>query len=70
MFAPVGTRAPLIALLNREIVRVLNRAEVRDALFKDGTEVVASAPRELAETVKAEMARMDKVIKAAGIRTE
>src|SRR5688572_22475731 len=30
MFAPVGTRAPLIALLNRETVRVLNRAEVKD----------------------------------------
>ena len=70
MFAPVGTPAPLIALLNREIVRVLNRAEVKDVLFKDGTEVVGSSPRELAATIKAEVASMEKVIKAAGIRTE
>jgi tripartite-type tricarboxylate transporter receptor subunit TctC len=39
-------------------------------LLKDGTEIVGSSPRELAATIKAEMARMDKVIKATGIRTE
>jgi tripartite-type tricarboxylate transporter receptor subunit TctC len=70
MFAPVGTPARLIALLNREIVRVLNRAQTKDAQLKDGTEVVGGSPRELAATIKAEMARMDKVIKATGIRTE
>jgi tripartite-type tricarboxylate transporter receptor subunit TctC len=70
MFVPVRTPAPLIALLNREIVQALNRPEVKDVLFKDGTEVVGSSPRELAATIKAEMASMGEVIKAAGIRTE
>jgi tripartite-type tricarboxylate transporter receptor subunit TctC len=70
MFAPAKTTARLIALLNREIVQALNRPEVRDLLFKDGTEVVGNSPREFAASIQAEMASLGKVIKAAGIRTE
>jgi len=70
MFAPAKTSARLVALLNREIVQALNRPEVRDLLFKDGTEVVGNSPREFAASIQAEMASLGKVIKAAGIRTE
>ena len=70
MFAPAKTSGRLIAILNREIVQALNRAEVRDLLFKDGTEVVGNSPREFAASIQAEMASLGKVIKAAGIRTE
>jgi tripartite-type tricarboxylate transporter receptor subunit TctC len=70
MFAPAKTSGRLIALLNREIVQALNRPEVRDLLFKDGTEVVGNSPREFAASIQAEMASLGKVIKAAGIRTE
>ena len=70
MFAPVRTQARLITLLNREIVQVLNKQDVKDLLFRDGTEVVGSSPQEFAASINAEMASMAKVIKAAGIRTE
>jgi tripartite-type tricarboxylate transporter receptor subunit TctC len=70
MFAPVKTPARLITLVNREIVQALNKQDVKDLLFRDGTEVVGSSPEEFAATIKAEMATMGKVIKAAGIRTE
>lgn len=56
--------------LNREIVRVLNKADVKERFFKAGSEVVASSPRELAATIKADMATMGKVIKDAGIRAQ
>lgn len=59
-----------ISLLNREIVQVLNKREVKDLLFRDGTEVVGSSPQEFAASINAEMATLGKVIKAAGIRTE
>jgi tripartite-type tricarboxylate transporter receptor subunit TctC len=70
MFAPVRTPARLITLLNREIVQVLNKQEVKDLLFRDGTEVVGSTPQAFAATINAEIASLGKVIKAAGIRTE
>ncbi len=70
MFAPVRTPPRLIELLNRETVQALNTQRLKDLLFKEGTEIVGSSPRDFAATIKAEMATMDKVIKAAGIRAE
>ena len=70
MFIPVRTPARLITLLNREIVQALNKQEVKDLLFRDGTEVAGSSPQEFAASIKAEIASLGKVIKAAGIRTE
>jgi tripartite-type tricarboxylate transporter receptor subunit TctC len=70
MFVPVRTPARLIALLNRETVRALNRQEVRDVLFRDGTEVIGSSPQEFAASIYAEMTSLGKVIKAAAIRME
>jgi tripartite-type tricarboxylate transporter receptor subunit TctC len=70
MFAPIKTSARLITLLNREIVKALNKQEVKDVLYRDGTEVVGSSPQGFANAISAEMAAMAKVIKAAGIRTE
>jgi tripartite-type tricarboxylate transporter receptor subunit TctC len=70
MFAPARTPAQLITRLNREIVQALNKQEVKDLLFRDGSEVVGSSPQEFAASIKAEMASLGKVIKAAGIRVE
>ena len=70
MFVPVRTPARLITLLNREIVQALNKQEVKDLLFRDGTEVIGGSSQEFAASIKAEMASLGKVIKAAGIRTE
>jgi tripartite-type tricarboxylate transporter receptor subunit TctC len=70
MFAPARTPARLITLLNREIVQALNKQEVKDLLFRDGSEVIGSLPQEFAASIKAEMASLGKVVKAAGIRVE
>ncbi len=70
IFAPARTPAALIDQLNQEIVRILNRAEVKERFMRAGSEVVASSPEQLAATMKADMARMGKVIKDAGIRAQ
>jgi tripartite-type tricarboxylate transporter receptor subunit TctC len=70
IFAPAGTPAPLIERLNREMVAALKRVDVTERLFNAGVEVVASAPGELAATIKSEMAKWGKVIRDAGIREE
>ena len=70
MFAPAETPAPIVNRLNQEIVRVLNTTEVKEKLFKIGVEAVGSSPYELAAAMKSETARLDKVIKNAGIRSE
>jgi tripartite-type tricarboxylate transporter receptor subunit TctC len=70
MFAPAKTPAPIIARLNQEILRVLKGQDVKDKFLKTGVEAAGSTPAELAAIMKADMARVGKVIKDAGIREE
>ncbi len=70
IFAPAKTPAALVIRLNQEIVRVLNTADVKERLFNSGMEAVGSTPEKFATTIKAEIARMGKVIKDAGIREQ
>ena len=70
VFAPARTPANVISRLNSEIAQVLKSAEGRQKLLNTGVEPVGSSPQELTATMKAEIARMGKVIKAAGITAD
>ncbi len=70
VFAPAGTPAALIQRLHREIVKVLQAADVKEKLFNSGVEAVGSSPGQFAARVKSEMGRLGKVIKDAGIRAD
>lgn len=70
MFVPAGTPARLIDRLNGETVRILNERDVQERFAKVGSEIIASSPRQLAQAMKADMATMGKMIKAAGIRSQ
>jgi len=70
MFAPAKTPEAIIARLNQEVVRYLQQPEVKERYFKSGVEVVASSPEKMATTMKSEMERLGKMIKAAGIKVE
>jgi tripartite-type tricarboxylate transporter receptor subunit TctC len=41
---------------------------VRERLFNSGTEAIGSSPEALAATMRSDMAKWGKLIKAAGIR--
>ena len=69
-FAPAKTPAALITRLQKEIVSVLNKPDVKEKLFNATTEVVGSSPEKFAEVIKADMQRGGRVIKAAGIKAE
>ena len=70
IFAPAGTPAGIIQLLNQEIVRASRTPDVKDKLFNSGAEVVGSSPEQFAAIVKADMAAMGKLIRSAGIQPE
>jgi tripartite-type tricarboxylate transporter receptor subunit TctC len=70
IFAPAGTPRVLIDKLNRKIVRVLNRADIKEKFFNAGMETMGGSPEQLATTVKSEIVRVGRVIKQAGIRSE
>lgn len=70
LFAPIGTSATLVTLLNQQVLRVLKTADVKEKFLRSGVEVVGSSPEELGATMKAEIASMGKVIREAGIRAD
>jgi tripartite-type tricarboxylate transporter receptor subunit TctC len=70
IFAPARTPAAIIGRLNREIVKALSLPDTREKFLSAKVEIIASSPEHLAATVKSETARMGKVIKDAGIRTD
>lgn len=70
VFGPARMPRQLVDRINQEMVKVLTSAEVRERLFKAGMEVIASSPDELASAMKADMTRMGKIIRDAGIRAD
>lgn len=68
LFAPAGTPAALIRQLHRDAVKVLEKPEVRARFLQAGSEVAGTSPEEIAAYIKADTAKMGKLIREAGIR--
>jgi tripartite-type tricarboxylate transporter receptor subunit TctC len=68
--APAKTPAAIVARLNQELVKALNRADVKQRLGELGIEVVANTPEEYAASMRRDIDRTAKLIKDAGVRTE
>jgi len=68
VFAPARTPEPIIRQLNAAILAVLATAPVKDRFLASGVETVGSTPERFAEVIRADVDRMSKVIKEAGIR--
>ena len=70
IFAPAKTPAPIIARLNQEIARVLQRPDLKSRFASAGVEPIGSTPEAFVAVMKEEITRMDRVIRAVGIREE
>jgi tripartite-type tricarboxylate transporter receptor subunit TctC len=70
MFAPAKTPAPIVARMQREIVRVVNVPEVKQKLLEQGGDAVGSSSAELDRVVKVELSKWREVISQAGIKLE
>ncbi|MEK8045974.1 Bug family tripartite tricarboxylate transporter substrate binding protein [Ideonella margarita] len=68
IFAPAGTPAPVLDLLNRQIVAAVQAPEVRQKLVEAGFTVLGTARADAERMVKAESARWAAVVKATGFK--
>jgi hypothetical protein len=57
LFAPAGTPAPIIRVLNKHFVQLLNSADLKEKLAATGVEVAPGSPEDLTATMKADIAR-------------
>jgi tripartite-type tricarboxylate transporter receptor subunit TctC len=69
-FAPAGTPKDVVNKLNKELVRALAAADVKEKLFNQGIETVGSSPEEFVAYNRVETAKWGKVIREQGIRIE
>jgi len=68
VFAPAKTPDAVVARLNQEIVRVLQRTEIQSRMDGIGVEAAGSTREQFANLIRDEVAVMGKVIREAGIQ--
>jgi tripartite-type tricarboxylate transporter receptor subunit TctC len=70
VFVPAKTPKPIVAQLNRELVRILALPEVKERLSRDGVEPAGSTPEHLNSIVQNEKKMWTKVIRQANIKVQ
>jgi tripartite-type tricarboxylate transporter receptor subunit TctC len=70
LLAPAKTPEPIIAMLHRETVAILQEPAMRARVTEQGADVVASSPIEFRAFIKDETERLSVVIRNANIRLD
>ena len=70
LLAPAGTPADIVDRLSQESARILQAAEVRELVSKQGAIAGASTPRELATFMRQESEKWGRIIREAGLKPE
>lgn len=70
LMAPTGTPAPIVERLNRELVTVLENADMRARLQAMGLEAFSSSPEAMRRFIAEDMAKWRKVIAESGIKVD
>lgn len=70
VLAPAGTPRSIVARLDSEIARILQKPEIKNQLAGFGSEPGGGTPEEFAAYIKTEIDKWGKVIKDAGIKGE
>jgi tripartite-type tricarboxylate transporter receptor subunit TctC len=70
LIAPAGTPRPIIDRLNRETIAVLKMPAYAKLLVEQAIDPIGGTPEELAQYIKSELAKWEKVVKDADIRIE
>ena len=71
LFAPKGTPAPVVALLNREVNRLLASSELRERLLQlNIANAPVKTPEEFAKTVKDDLKVWEQIARGASVRLD
>jgi tripartite-type tricarboxylate transporter receptor subunit TctC len=69
-FAPAKTPTAIITRINQEVVRLLNTPDMKQRFLDAWLEPIGSSPEAAASAMKADIARVEKLIKDAGIKAK
>jgi tripartite-type tricarboxylate transporter receptor subunit TctC len=68
--APARTPREIVVKMNAELMKVLQRADVKERFRAEGIDAIGGTPEQFGAYIKDEIARWAKVVKAANIRPE
>ena len=70
VLAPAGTPKPLVDKLYANIVRALDRPDMKERMAANGTEIIGSTPAEFASFIKSDLVKWAKVVQNSGARVD
>jgi tripartite-type tricarboxylate transporter receptor subunit TctC len=70
VIGPAGLPEPIVTRLHDELVKILNRPEVRERIVADGSEPVGSAPEDFRQFMLADLAKWAKLVKESGAKLD
>ncbi len=70
LLAPAKTPLEIVERLNRELNKILQTAEIKEMLAKQGADIAISSPAEFAAFVKERTDKMAKVVKDSGAQID
>lgn len=70
LLAPAATPAPVVAILNREVLRILAVPEMRERITTSGNEVMTTTPAETTAYMTAQLAKYKMMVDAAGAKAD
>lgn len=70
IFTPAGTTQDVVARLHGSTLKAIGAQEFKDYLFREGSDLVGSAPAELASFLQADVKKNLDLIRSAGIKLQ
>ena len=70
LFAPAATPPAIVQRVSQEVGRAFDKPEVRERMTQTAQETGGGTPEQLAELVRSEVARVSRLIKESGMKTD
>src|SRR5262245_5128394 len=70
VFAPARTPRPIVEKLSKEVARIVDLPDIKKQMQAQGEEGRTSSPDEFAKFVRAEIDKISRIVKQAGVRIE
>jgi tripartite-type tricarboxylate transporter receptor subunit TctC len=70
LMAPAATPKPIIDLLNAEVIKIMNRPDVKEAWAKQGAVPMPMSPAEFDKYLRADIEKWARVVKVSGAKAE
>jgi tripartite-type tricarboxylate transporter receptor subunit TctC len=70
LMAPAATPKPIVDILNAEVLKVMQRADVKEAWAKQGAVPMPMAPVDFDKYLRSDIEKWAQVVKVSGAKAE